>query len=427
MPVSILRRAYRSIAIAGLALIVTPPVPPAAAKPVAREARELLLEPARVYGHSVWFADELAPVADAVAEVLARPKSGGFRVVPPQEMRALWAAVQQGQLPEWKETCTAVPPPALLGEHLHPRAQVGSIEVRCTKRACKLVVEIHRHDPTPDGERGYARVARYGASLPTRESPAEWAARLRRSGLAPSPWPREAGGLGLSGTIEDDGDKSEAWAVVNGIEQSGGWTYTLDPDFFAAKSRELAACTPGPWVWRDWWTQSVVISVNGDGRMSRCEPALPDHLPPPEFACWCGVLAHLGFQAGAGERRASFDIHTFLPARHSVRDKYFRVAYLGRKRADDVSAILGTGEVDDRDLIACLGPVTSEMRDVKVPLHFTVRADGQATPTRVRWPAAIPRPAAACLDGVLARARFACPLSGHAEVDAYLSVSILPR
>ncbi len=43
-------------------------------------ARELLLEAVGVYEHQVWFADELAPIADALAEVLGRPRFG-FRVM----------------------------------------------------------------------------------------------------------------------------------------------------------------------------------------------------------------------------------------------------------------------------------------------------------------------------------------------------------
>jgi hypothetical protein len=387
--------------------------------------RELWLEPARVFGHKMWFADELEPIADAVAEVLARSKHGGYRVIPNQEMRRLWADAQRGQLPGRKEICETPPPPALLGEIVHPGALWASIEVRCEKSACQLAVDVFRREPTQKGERRTTTVARLGADLPSREDPVKWAGRIRRKGIKPRPPAREAGGLGLLGTLEGEGRPRPGIRVsVTEVQQSGTWAYTLDSSVFAAKAKALHACVPEKRVWRDWWVQPMVIEVNPDGRLSRCELAYPDHLPPPEHACQCQVLGGVGFRPGAAQRRAAFELRTIAPDQPAAADAYVRNAYLGRKQADDPSAILGTGEISNADLIRCLSPIRSAVHDLRVPVRFSVRDDGQTSGVRRTWPDSLSPAVTACLDGVLRAARFNCPLSGKAEVRGDLFISV---
>ena len=386
-------------------------------------SRELWLEPARVHGHKVWFADELAPIADAVAEVLARPKLGGYRVIPNQEMRRLWADAQRGQLPGRKEICEAGPPPVLLGAIVHPNALWGSVEVRCEKSVCKLAVDLFRREPSKKGERHDTKVARLGAALPNSEDPSQWAERIRKTGMKPRPPEREMGGL--IGTLggEDPPSPGVHVAVV-GVEQSGNWAYTLDSEVFAPKAKELHACVPEKRVWRDWWAQPLLIEVNPDGRLSRCEFPYPDHLPPPELRCQCNVLGGVGFRTGAAQRRASFELQTTAGGKRPVEDGYSRNGYLGEKLSDDASAILGTDEVDNRDVIHCMSPIRSALGDVKVPLRFSVGADGRASDARATWPSSLPPTVTTCLDSVLRAARFNCPLSGHAEVSTTLILSV---
>ena len=73
-----------ALVVAGVALGSVAAVRADPAADSGRGPRELWLEPARVYGHAVWFPNELEPIADAVAEVLARPRLGGYRVIPNQ-------------------------------------------------------------------------------------------------------------------------------------------------------------------------------------------------------------------------------------------------------------------------------------------------------------------------------------------------------
>jgi hypothetical protein len=97
------------------------------------------------------------------------------------------------------------------------------------------------------------------------------------------------------------------------------------------------------------------------------------------------------------------------------------------KRSSDPSAILGTGEIDEISKYVCLWRVTSPLPEITVPVRFTVGADGRTIHHEAPWPASVSPQLRGCLDPVLARARFNCPLSGAAIVDARLSLAVRAR
>ena len=74
----------------------------------------------------------------------------------------------------------------------------------------------------------------------------------------------------------------------------------------------------------------------------------------------------------------------------------------------DLTVTAGGEEYEARRIVE--GPQTPFK--LKVPVEFTVRGDGKATEHRATWPADFPGTTRACLDEVLAQARFNCPLSG---------------
>ena len=106
--------AFASLALSAFACSWTPPAvrpaetpPPAAPRPTFTE-RDLLVDPPRLHGDDVVrFPDELWPISDAVAAVLARPEAGGYKVVPSAQLRALWRDVQAGRLPGVAAICDA--------------------------------------------------------------------------------------------------------------------------------------------------------------------------------------------------------------------------------------------------------------------------------------------------------------------------------
>jgi len=55
---------------------------------------------------------------------------------------------------------------------------------------------------------------------------------------------------------------------------------------------------------------------------------------------------------------------------------------------------------------------------------MATRAEFRATGHEARWPAVVPPEVRACLDRVLATARFNCPLTGAAVVDAHVMTRV---
>lgn len=392
-------------------------------------AEDLWLEPPRVYG-PIFFAEELHPVADAVAAVMARPELGGYRVVPPAELRALWSNVQRGRLPGLAEVCTAQPPPARLAETLYEGSSRAAIRVDCESEACQLVVVIKRLEgDRADGETEDREVARYGTELAAGQSPDEWAEQIRERGLEPlpPPEPQEMGGiLGvLAGGL---GSEPGTYVSVRSVRQSGGWDDELTDSLFQPHADAFEACARPEQVMRDWWAQYFVIEVDGSGVLQRCDHHLPDHLPEPAFACQCEVLEKIDFESGPPRRRAMFDLMV-SEVRGPSRKKpghLRRSIYLAKSEASDPTAILGSDNVDGERLSACVEALDRPM-DLEIPARFTVRADGRVTSHSVSWPDGFPADVAGCLDEVLAEGRFNCPLSKRAEVRALLDLLVEPQ
>jgi hypothetical protein len=404
------------------------------AAPISAEAgaREIWIAAPSVHGNAIWFPDELVPLAKAVADLLARPELGGYRVLGVEQTRALWADVQAGRLPGVPGVCAAPPPPASLTQIMHPSASSAGVSVDCTGAAgdatCGLDVVVYRPAPTAENPVGDEEAARFAARLPRDESPAQWAERLRSNGggLRPVAMPPTTGGLGILSDGGAPGKQPRFRVQVRDVDLSGDWPEPLSAASVAKNGAALAACTrPGGPRWRDSWEQPYLIEVDTAGAIRRCEFAHIDRLPRPEFRCTCGVLRGVRLERRAARGRARFTL-TVAGRQPRARDRMTRVAYLAEGQASDPSARLGTGAVDETALEACLGRVGSPIDDTSVPVKLSVAADGHVVRHETRWPRTVPAAARACLDGVLARASFNCPLSGSATIDAQLHVQVFP-
>jgi hypothetical protein len=382
--------------------------------------QDLWLEPVRVFGR-VLFADETAPVADALAEVLARPDYGGWHVEAPGKLRALWSEAQAGRLPGRSGVCEAAPPPALLGQALRPGASHAEADARCGMDDCTLTVVVYADAPRNEG-RGEER-GRFAAKLPANETPAQWAERLRGGALARVAPPSEDG-TSVLGDLAGLALEPGLHVSLQGVTQSGDWAYDLDESRFQPRAQALRACAPRDGVWRDWWAQPFQIELSAEGHVIRCEAQHPDHLPPPGFACECDVMRGMFFGLGTPGRRAQFDLGVYEGGVRSTRDPLVRRAYVLVKDASDATASLGTRAVDEVALAACLGDVHDPLPEIEVPVRFEVDAEGAVRAHHADWPAALPAASTACLDQVLARGRFNCPLSGAASLDARLSLAV---
>ena len=434
--------ALAGLALAALACSRPPPsarasvAPTSPARAPAFSARDLLVTPPGVFGDDVVrFPDELWPIADAVATLLARPEAGGYHVLPAAPIRALWRDAQGGRLPGLSAVCDATPPPARLAAYLHRGASSARVRVDCpapekaasARPPCQLEVRIEAPRPTAEDPLQTEDVARLVATLPPGERPERWAERLLATGLGRAPLPEVEGGLGLSGTA----DNSRRPAIsVRDITQSGGWQAAISKATFARHGEAIVACAAAATrqPWRDWWLQPYLIEVDAAGLLRRCEFEHVDHLPPPEFGCVCGVLRQVPFGAGPDGRRARFALKVLLPPPAGAPpDRLSRSFMLTDRRSTDPSALLGTGEIDTLAKDACLWRATSPLAEIQLPVRFTVGPDGRTIRHEAPWPASVPPELRGCLDPLLAGARFNCPLSGAAIVDARLSLAVRSR
>ncbi len=133
----------------------------------------------------------------------------------------------------------------------------------------------------------------------------------------------------------------------------------------------------------------------------------------------CDVLRAKSFGAGASRRRAMFDLEVkraHPPLRSS--------AALVEAKASDASATLGDNPLDDDALAACLSPTKTEVNEPELPVRFSVGPDGHAQSHTTTWPRSIPAGARRCMDAVLARSQFNCPLTGASTVDAKLQIFV---
>ena len=393
--------------------------------------RDVWLSSPAIYGGPVYFPDEMLPLADVVAELLARPDFGGYRVVPLKDLRKLWSDAQTGHLPGVRAQCAAATPPARLARHIYRGSSMADLRVDCpapklpktataSRAACVLDVRLLAPRPTADEPDHLEETAAFHAQLPFGESPTRWAERLRGAGLTRGPGLGPQGGLGIVDSPADGKHKEPPFrVVVSDVTLSGDWNGQISSATFKDQAPALDACTRPKAAWRDSWEQPYVVEVDQTGRIDRCEFLYVDHLPRPELRCVCDALRAKSFGAGAPRRRAMFDLvvkHALPPVRGS--------AELVEAKASDPSATLGDNPLDAEALAACLSPVKTEVNEPELPVHFSVGPDGRVQSHTTTWPRAIPAGARRCMDAVLARSQFNCPLTGASTVDAKLQVFV---
>jgi hypothetical protein len=391
--------------------------PPAKApsSPRVLDAHDVWFESLAVSGGPILFADERAPVVDAVAAWFSAHPGEGLRPISPPEVRALWSDVQRGKLPGRAEVCSAPPPPAMLTEHVYAHASRAGVGVTCAQ-TCTLEVVVERTDlpGAAASEASTREIARFAASLPL--DPQGWPAAVASLHRVEPPTDDE---IGLGGLL---GGGSGVQVVVYDVERTGTWSKAIDNALLQPVAMRFDACDRNAPRWRDWYGQPFVVEVDAQGRVGRCEPPYPDHLPTPSFACACAVLRDVDFGPGSAPRRASFSA-TVVRTRSGPAPATYPSAGLEGATADDPTALLGRGQLDDPAVAACLGDVPAPV-DVSIPTTFEVDAGGRVTKhAAAEWPKAIAR-AKDCLEKELAAAQFDCPLSGRAHVRASLHVTV---
>ncbi len=386
----------------------------------------LLLAAVHVYGDRIVFPDEAEPLADALAAALADPAHGGFKVIPPAELRKSWADARTGKLPDVDFVCESAPPPFELSRALYPGASTASAIIRCPKKKDPCVLEVVVSAPADPGKDEERERAKLTLSLPRASSLGDWASRIRKGKLvAPQPpkTPDTADMLGLLA----GGTTPGTYVTLRDPVLEGPWKRQLTDEGLDPIRADLAACKETSTKrWRDYYGARHLIEVAADGKITRCESNLPERSPPPEFDCQCAALRELTFEAASGTRRASFDIVTTTVGAPKKR-KRLVMAFLTKARADDPTAVAGDEPVARADLEDCLASSDTASGNILVPVRFVVGADGKVKRHKAEWPSTISRPAATCMDGVLAKGWFNCPIAGRATIEATLDLTLKGR
>lgn len=380
---------------------------------------QLYLEAPLAFGGAVWFPQELEPVSDAVAQLLASRPYGGYRVVPNADVRALWTDVANGKLPGVSLTCDLPPPPSRLVRQAYPDAMRASLAIRCKPDTCGLEVVVRR--PSSDEELD-EEVARWTAALGAEGNPVAWAQEVARQGLKRTVPPPKAGVVGGVVGVSARCPEGGTCASLAYVQQSGPWGGVMEEGPFQPFAADLEGCKAPGQPRLDSWAQYFLLEVSAGGRVERCEHNVLDHLPPPEFSCQCEVLKRIDFGEAAPGRRASVDLRTHVPGKRTV--GVVQSAYLLSKNSDDRSAVLGPGSMPLDALSKCLSSVDGALLNRPVAVRFNVGPDGRAKRFSGMWPVQVEPATRACLDQAMMQARFNCPLTGRATVTGSLSLRV---
>jgi len=395
-------------------------------KPLAALAKkaDLWVAPPTVDADERWFPDEIAPLADAVAAALAQPELGGHRVIPPDEVRALYAGVKEGKLPGVTAACAAPPPPEALARLVYGGVGIASVHVQCVPPGCTLTVIVSSPRPTPKSPTNLEPTAYFSMPVPRGEPPNRWAERVRAGGLSRAkPDETEIANLPNIGRMPDDSSARQASVRVeiSDVRRSGKWPSRLSASTFATVAPALDACIKPRAPWRT--TPYYTIEVDAQGAVRRCEVEQAEDVPRGEPPCVCGVFRDLHLEPGAAPRRASFAL-TLSRTDRGADDRVERSGYFVPDHATDPSAALATTAIDENALVACLSSIRAAAPYPPVPVRLSVGADGKVTSHDIKWPPKIPTAVAECLEGAISQGQFNCPLSGESAIDGKLFVDV---
>lgn len=361
--------------------------------PIRSEGR-VWLRPAIVSGQ-VWFADELEPLTDAVAEVLSR-EPYNLEVIPPAQLRELWSRNSDEERGGALRCRGAHPSLGALAHYVYPGAAYGLVSVNCAEETgCQLVVELVR------GRRRDGTEERLGLSLPADDPPQRWADHVRL------------------GSFEELGPARHAFdyfaqsRVTAQITYGGSWLNRVEEKEVKELLSSLEACEQGTTARRDQRT-TMLLGVDGEGRLSRCED--PSAASPPGFSCKCEVLRGLTFEEGEADRRLGVSVGA-VGRRHPP-----RTLWVGSLRASDPTAVIDPELISNEALSRC-GEGQERMREA-IGLRVEVGPDGRVQTVETQWSASLPEEVASCVRDVVKETRFNCPLSGEAVINATIRVAV---
>lgn len=382
--------------------------------------KQIWVEPITINGAAVYFPDELIPLEDAVAEALAKPSSGGYDVIPNATVRTLWANAQRGQLPGVPVVCDYPPPPDRLTGAVYPDAGRADVHLDCKKKVCALTVNVTRPPFYVEGVT--PELALLTATLPAGASPVEWAATIRKKGLKKEPPPKQRMSKLL---LVRDTPPPGLYVNVEDIATSGLWSPPLTVEAFDPLRESFKACHRKATPSADWFGQPLILELDPSGKVSRCEMALPQHLPLGPESCECDALRAHAWAPTLKSRRAQLTIVFMEFSESGPDDQPLRAVDFDWSAPSDPTTKLGTAAREIARAQVCLeGLQELPAHTFKIPMK--IGPDGHVRSYEATWTNDLPRKTQTCLDGVLKQVRFNCPLSGAADINASLTLEVQP-
>jgi hypothetical protein len=267
---------------------------------------------------------------------------------------------------------------------------------------------------------------RFSLRLAPNATVAAWCDAVRGGDIEAVPPISHAGGLAVRGgsDLKPGGFRVE----VTNLVTEGAWPAPIDAKKLSPFARALHECIDPAARRNDYWEQPFLIEVDDRGRLIRCEGGYPFRLDSPGFSCRCDVLKRLNFgrsrQPSGTHRRARFQLRTEKGTAPSTEPDRTVVAMVKKNfSATDESVLLSGTTFRNEDISACMQASDNGQQFlVQVSAHIT--ADGTVAELTTQWPADTPSDIRSCVDTVLRRARFNCPVTGSAEVTGPMHIKV---
>ncbi len=374
-----------------------------------RDGPRVVVVPMRLV-RAALFPEEVQRLERWVARHLGLQGELVLGPLPPEEVDAFEARLEEGRLDEHGPRCLAAMPVRLSVEHAFKDAYRARATADCSSQPCKLTVDVF----TPDGSPAVA----WSAEVPGEGTFADWekaAQRLAAAGApAIPPEPQER-------TFE--AAQTDERVVITHMDAVGDWSWRPAPDDLEGAKNMVNQCheaghvPTGPTL--------AVLELAEDGGVRRCT-AQSWRDPPLEQQqdCYCHTLSGVRLGEGARGRRLAIELqerpHLSYPLPEGGR---ILGSIEGFKSSDP--AIRPHWVVSALPWVAMCYATTLRTDEMSVSAHFTLDARGQVVKAAFGGVDAS-EPLGACMTGYLRNVVLPCPFSGIAELQFTVRVKRMP-
>jgi hypothetical protein len=352
-----------------------------------------------VTAHAPLFRDELARLEEVARKVLSSSRDLPVDAVPAAEIVEARALSKAGKLTKDGPVCAAPPTAEEVVAAAHPDLLVAKLDASCDAgMACGVSLRVtngsYSRYSTLDGD----TLVEAAASPTDPIDVASWETALGGASVE-KPEPAAGGGVGIGiGRLLGEGRE----IAVEEVDARGAFSKVpVAADFSAEAARATKTCPATRWL-----TTSLLVEVNEDGKVARCEA---DQGAP---ACLCAAFTTHRFAAEKGKRRARFD----LVKRGDGSGGAVTVAPIGKSHGRAPSVTISqrggsydesweVGEARSKGLVKCFG---ADGPRLQIEVHTTLDERGHVTDVKLGG-GALSEAEAKCVAGEAKRFAFRCP------------------